>query len=246
MFCHAPWPNGFAEGSRSYTNLPHALDRWLDVLPDFRNRIQNAHVMDFGCGEGFQMVAMAEAGAASVLGVEIELCDCQVAAELIAASPAGAKMRIEHQVPPLYFADVITSQNSFEHFMEAEKILTIWKQCLSPNGQVLITFAPPWYSPWGAHMAYFCRLPWVHLFFSEEVVMHVRRNYRDDGASTYSEAQLSQMSLSRFERLVRNSGFALVQARYDCSWGLDFLRGLPLLRELFVNRVTAVLKHPAL
>jgi hypothetical protein len=50
------------------------------------------------------------------------------------------------------------------------------------------------------------------------------------------------MSLARFERIVRRSGLERVESRYECSWGLHFMRNVPVLRELFVNRVTAVLK----
>lgn len=243
LFCHEPWPEGLFQSTREYTNLARAMDRWLEVLPDIRERIQGARVIDFGCGGGFQAVAMAESGAASVLGVEIAPKAYQFAKQSAAASSASDKIQIVEKTPANYHADVITSQNSFEHFVDAPEILKEWKACLAEDGQVLVTFAPPWYSPWGAHMAYFCRLPWVQLFFPERVIMEVRSRYRSDGASTYREGGLARMSLSRFERLVQESGFKIVHSSYECSWGLNFLRKVPVLRELFVNRVTAVLKH---
>jgi SAM-dependent methyltransferase len=242
MFCHEPWEGGFFESSAAVHNLPRAFDRWLEVLPDFRTRIRGARVIDFGCGKGFQAVAMAQHGAVSVLAVEILPGDLQATRELAAASPVADKIRIVERIPQGYTADLITSQNSFEHFIDAESILQELKQALAPHGQILITFAPPWFSPWGAHMAYFCGLPWCHLLFPEKVIIDLRSRYRDDGARTYEDAGLARMSLAKFERVVRNSGLRFVDFRYECVWGLDFLNNIWGLRELLVNRATAVLE----
>ncbi len=242
MFCHEPWSEGLAQSTLGYSSLSTAFARWLEVLPDFRARIQGARVIEFGCGKGFQAVQMALSGAIIVLAVEIDPKALRATAELAAASPAVDKIRIVERIPPDFRADLITSQNTFEHLLDAEQVLQEWKRSLAPEGQILITFAPPWYAPWGAHMAYFCGLPWVHLIFPEQVIMKVRSRFRKDGARTYEEAGLARMSLARFEKVVRYSGFQIVDCRYDCSWGLHFLSNVPLVRELFVNRVTAVLK----
>lgn len=241
-FCHQPWPHGQAPSTESYAGLEKALERWLEVLPDLPARIQGARVIDFGCGGGYQAVQMAERGAGFVVALDIEPERLKIATEAAASSPASDRLLVADRVPQGFRADVITSQNSFEHFLDADQILDQWKTMLAPDGQVLITFAPPWYSPWGAHMAYFCILPWVHLMFPESVILRVRNRFRSDGVRSYEEAGLARMSLARFERLVRHAGFRIVEKRYDCSWRLDFLRHVPLVRELFVNRVTAVLK----
>jgi SAM-dependent methyltransferase len=242
LFCHEPWPDGQAPSTEAYAGLEKALVRWMEVMPDLLMRIQGARVIDFGCGGGEQAVQMAQRGAAFVVALDIDPERLKYAVNVAAANPAAARILVTDRVPPDFHADVITSQNSFEHFLDAEQILDKWKGLLVPGGKALVTFAPPWYSAWGAHMAYFCSLPWVHLVFPEKVILNVRSRFRSDGAHSYEEAGLARMSLAKFERLVRNSGFRIVESRYDCSWGLNFLRSVPLVRELFVNRVTAVLK----
>lgn len=39
---------------------------------------------------------------------------------------------------------------------------------------LLITFGCPWLSPYGSHMHFFTKMPWINVFFSETTVMRVR------------------------------------------------------------------------
>src|SRR5437870_536463 len=59
--------------------------RW--AFPAFDELIRGSHVLDFGCGHGWQAVAMVRAGAASVLGVDSNLATLDTARALAAAHP---------------------------------------------------------------------------------------------------------------------------------------------------------------
>jgi SAM-dependent methyltransferase len=102
-------------------------------------------------------------------------------ATVICARPAS---RYEREIPGALKADVIVSQNSFEHFLDAGGILGQIRSALAPDGRLFITFAPPLYAPWGAHIAFYCRLPWVRLLFPESTVMEVRALFRPDNVRT--------------------------------------------------------------
>ena len=222
------------------------LERLEAVFPKFSEQVHGLRVVEFGCGGGYQVVAMARAGAAQVMGVEIEPHALAHSERLAEAEPGEVKARIQigDAIPDGYQADIITSQNSFEHFVEPEFILSMWRKALVPGGRAFVTFSPPWYSPWGGHMFHFCRLPWVQVLFPENVVMAVRSRYRDDGVTTYRDVGLAQMSLAKFERVSQASGFQIIYQHYECSWGLHVLRHIPVIRELFVNRVSAILQQP--
>jgi len=114
---------------------------------------------------------------------------------------------------------------------------------LHPAGRLLITFGPPWYAPYGSHMQYFTKVPWVNLLFNEKTVMSVRANFRRDGAKKYEEvdAGLAKMSVGRFERMVSQCGMKVHYKKYECVKGLNFLGRLPGLRELFINHVNCAL-----
>src|SRR6266436_5388818 len=54
------------------TNLDNALDFLNKTLPDFNQRVRNKRVLDFGCGWGWQAVAiLKQCQAAHVVGVDI-------------------------------------------------------------------------------------------------------------------------------------------------------------------------------
>src|SRR6185295_9848751 len=96
---------------------------------------------------------------------------------------------------------------------------------------------------YGSHMQFFTRVPWVNLLFSERTVMNVRGRFRNDGAKRYQdvEAGLNQMSVSKFERILREQGLVPVYRKYECVKGMNVLAHAPLLRELLINHVTALL-----
>src|SRR5262249_39256747 len=148
-------------------------------------------VLDFGCGLGFQTLACARAGATRAVGVESNERSLAASNEALAREPELRELvQFRPAIPPGFRADLIISQNSFEHFLEPEKVLAEWRAALAPGGRVLIGFGPPWYAPWGAHMQFFCRLPWVQVLFPERAVLQARTLYRESSPSTYREAGL--------------------------------------------------------
>ncbi len=48
---------------------------------------------------------------------------------------------------------------------------------LNHDGKMLITFGPPSYAPYGSHMRFFSKIPWLNIWFSEKTVMAVQRAY---------------------------------------------------------------------
>lgn len=209
------------------------------AFPGFVSAIAGKNVLDFGCAEGEQSRAMIAAGARSVHGLDINSPAVRVA---IARSAGIAGISFSDQMPANASYDVILSQNSFEHFVHAEAILKQMYEALAPDGRVYVTFGPMWFSPWGAHVEFFCRLPWVHLFFSEKTIVRVRSLYRSDGASNYEQMGLAQMSLRKFNRLVSDSHLSIEYARLDCVKGLNFFRHTPL-RELFTSQLSCILRR---
>ena len=212
------------------------------LFPQLAERIRDKAVIDFGCGHGGQAMALARLGAGKVIGTELEP-RATATARLVAETGMSDRVTIVSELPDGVEADAIISQNSFEHFVDADRILAAMRNHLAPDGQIYLTFSPPWLSPWGAHMSHFCYLPWVNLVFSEKTILQVARLFRPaQQMFSYRDANLAEMTLQKFETLVSESGLRLEWRRYDCSFGLQRLARTPL-REYFVNRVSCILSH---
>jgi SAM-dependent methyltransferase len=230
-------------------SIENALSLLQRVYNDFESQIEGKSVCDYGCGVGYQSVALAHAAkAGKVLGIDTNPKWIKEARKLSKDFQDGQHARtieftenIEKAHKGSY--DVVISQNSMEHFPYPAGTLKQMKLLLKPEGRLFITFGPPWYAPYGAHMQFFTNLPWVHLFFPERVIMKVRSRYRSDGAERYEEVEsgLNKMSVAKFERIIEESGMKIVFKNYECIRGLNFLSKIPLLRELFINHVTVAL-----
>ncbi len=227
-----------------------ALDSLRTHFPDLDALVRGRRVLDFGCGSGAQAAALVRAGAAEVVGVDINESTLEHARRRAEENGIGPdRLRFVTRLPPELAGtfDAVISQDAMEHFADPEATLREMRAVLRPGGCVLLSFGPPWLAPSGSHMHFFTRVPWVNLFFSERTVMAVRSRFRFDGAKRYEEVEsgLNRMTVRRFEGIVARSGLRAERLRYRCVRGLDALAALPLARELFINNVSCVLARPS-
>lgn len=223
-------------------SLGDALTILEGSFPEFDDLVRGKRVLDFGCGFGFQAVAMAKHFNASVVAVESNLETLEKAKAVVSAEGLRAS---QLQLLPSVNADlmgrfdIIISQNSFEHFDDPGKVLMMMRELLCDTGKILITFGPPWFAPYGSHMHFFCRVPWINLLFPDEAVHKVRSYYRDDQSRPYEG--LNRMTIRKFESLIQGCGMKAEVCEYWCVKRWDFLSKVPVVRELFVNQVNVVL-----
>ncbi len=229
----------------SYT-LDNALDFAKKMFPDFPERIKGKTVLDFGCGPGWQVVAMKQAGAAAVDGVDIN-DDWLDHGRSLAAS-AGVTGVTFAKTPPQRQYDVVMSLGSMEHFGNPEQIFRT--MCSLSRGELLISFCEPWYSPYGTHLSGTTKLPWLNLLFSEKTLMNVRNLYPDgaDGATRFEEIRggLNKMTVKRFHRIVHSApDMRVAEFRLTSVKRLPLVTQVPLLRELMTSACTCILQRPS-
>lgn len=218
-------------------------------FPHFSTLVHGKRVVDFGCGIGRQSVALALEEGCRVCGIDTN-AERVVRARRLASQRGiddGRVVFVEHPTPEMLGSfDVVISQNAMEHFPDPAGVLNEMKSLIRPDGKIVITFGPPWLSPHGSHMHFFCKVPWVNLLFSEKTVMSVRTLYRSDGAKRYEEVEsgLNRMTLRRFERIVRQSGLRVEYRKHRCILRQNWTAAIPWLRELVVNHVNCVLALP--
>ena len=139
--------------------------------------------------------------------------------------------------------DIVISKDSFEHFRNPSMILNKMYRLINGSGKLLITFGPPWLAPYGSHMHYFCKVPWINVLFSEEAVMKVRGRFRSDGAIKYEDVEsgLNKMTIAKFEHIIKSGNLKIEYKNYKCVKGINLLSKVPYLREYFINHVSVIL-----
>lgn len=233
-----------AEGPQGAAKLERFLGR--EVWWEFAGR----RVLDFGCGHGAEAIAAAQHGAECVYGIDIQ--EHRLEAARRATEDAGvadrcvflnAARQIDDIAELEGTIDCAYSIDSFEHYGRPDLILQRFHDLLAPGGRLLISFGPPWMNPYGCHMRYFCRWPWIHLLFREETIMAVRALYRDDGARRFEDVEggLNRMTLARFLDFVDRSPLELEMFR-PVPLSTRFVNGgsvwHPLLTNVLLRELT--------
>ena len=172
---------------------------------NFFETIKGKTVIDFGCGRGNQSIAMAQKGAAKVIGIDIQERLLELGRKR--AMQLGVSGRCVFTTSNSELADVIISKDAFEHFSDPAEILQIMASLLKPQGYVSAAFGPTWLHPYGGHL--FSIFPWSHLIFTEKSQIRWRSDFKSDGATRFSEVDggLNQLTIARFERIVADSPF---------------------------------------
>ena len=246
-----PGSNEYAGATSNYT-VENALDFPRKTIPDFLDQIKDKVILDYGCGPGYQAVAMAQRGAKAVVGIDINQKWLESARAL--AKQNQCEDRVSFWEAEQFLADSSNREKfditlccgSFEHFADSAKELANMKSMTRPGGKILITFAEPWLSPHGSHMDNFSRLPYINIFFSEKTVMAVRSRFKDDGAKKYGEilSGLNKMTLAKYERIIRGSGLTVEHQNFFATKNLPVVKKIPFLREFLVSAVTCILVKP--
>ena len=189
---------------------------------EFLAGLKGRTVLDFGCGEGSEVIEMAAAGARLVMGLENRESMLEIARRR--AADAGLSTRCRFTAVCEEPVDVVVSLDCFEHFAEPEAMLGMMYDLLKPGGVLFASWGPPWFHPNGSHLIELP--PWTHVFFTERAVMEWRSHMRDDGARRYADGGcgLNQMTIAAFEKMVKRSRFRI-----------EYLRTPPIRRLRFLH-----------
>ncbi len=181
----------------------------LEVLfgPGIWNQIRDKFVVDFGCGEGHEVVELAGRGARRVVGIDNYPPWFASATERVRNHGLSETCSIvETWSGRPAAADLVICLDSFEHFERPKDILELMATMLKPSGSVLVAFGPTWYHPYGGHL--FSVFPYAHLLFSERALVKWRGTLPGkEPKQSFLDAGLNKMTVKRFERLVRESPF---------------------------------------
>jgi len=213
---------------------------------------KNQVVLDFGCGEGGYVLALAQKGAGSVVGLDINDSFDNAKNEATRLDLAQVTfVQGSSKILSDETFDVVISHDSFEHFEDPGFILKEMVRVTKPGGLILIKFGPPWKNPWGRHMSGTIRKdrPWIHLLVPEKVIMHVHSVYHNEETIKEKFAELggglNKMTLRHFKQLiVEQSDVHLLDYQTTPVIKSEVVR-LSIIEEFFVSSVKAIIQKNA-
>ncbi len=237
----------YAQWRRDETR--HFLAKFAPI--DFRGKT----VLDFGCSHGGSVVYYAEQGAGKVIGVDVAESQLRLAQAYLQHANADGHLPVEvrmgsHDRTPVDDAsiDLLMCWDVFEHIMNPEQVLREWCRMLKPDGRAYVSFGPLWYHPHGVHLWEIFPAPWTHVLFPERTVVaarhYLKRDDLDPAVIThYRDLGFNQMTVRRFQKLLRRSGLVAEMLHMCPVMGLRPLVWLPGVRELFVTEVHCILRR---
>lgn len=270
LFPEIPHPfNMRAKGTKSYPEWE--FERGADTLKSYMSAecakdesliVSGLKILDIGAGAAGKSVYYLTRGASHVTAVDI-LPDYKSEAEAF-ANRLGVGEKFTYAVgdaAKLPFDDAsfdaVIMNDAFEHVKEPEKVLCEVERVLCNKGRVYINF-PPYNHPYGAHLSDTIRIPWVHLFFSEDILISAykisvkglpdgdeRVKFRisqDNGGNEYF-SYINKMTLKRFEDIRKKC--KLKQLYYNeipLRPYLSLLARNNLTREAFVKCAVCILE----
>lgn len=238
--------NYFRKGFDASALYFHRLGKKVDFV--------GKKVLDVGCGYGSTCVYMALHGAQRVVGIDIVEEHIAFANTKLYSEYSDISHKVEFKIAtdPKQLAgekfDVIISKDSFEHIENPGKYIMDLQEYVADNGIIAIGFGPLWKSPYGGHMGFMTRLPWVHLIFPEEVIMKERKRFRpDENAEKFEQTKggLNQMTLRRFKDIMKNSNLEPLYLQTNVhdrklTRLFNVLSHLPFCREYFTFNLYSI------
>lgn len=176
-----------AEPARHYEYVVHDeahyardFDRHLnDSSADFWRRyggqpdVRGKRVLDFGSATGGMIHRLMQAGAASAVGIDLDVGSSDYARKRL-ADEWGDRVTIlceDVRTVDVAPADLIVSQNTMEHISPLQDILDAVVRLCKPGGEMYFGYAPLWHSPFGHHHNPRTNLPWLHLLRGDQIVL---------------------------------------------------------------------------
>jgi len=221
---------------------------------DERPSLRGKRVLDVGCGHGSLCVDTAKAGAAQVVGLDLN-------AERIDFATANVQQNYPELLSTLSFQqinlkdypveafDYILSKDSFEHILDLPGMLAEMGKRLTPGGRIYAGFGPLYNSPFGDHDMTYSRIPWAHVFLGKKrFAERVDRRWTHEVNSIY-DLGLNGLSFADYRRIFQESGLNIVYFETNCSTKtiskvFSILRRVPPLTEYFTHNIYCILERP--
>ena len=153
--------------------------------------------------------------------------------------------------------DTIIMNDFMEHVSDPARTLKEALRLIRPTGAIYINF-PPYYHPTGAHLSDVINMPWVHLFFTENMLVKAYKELvkglpdekerlelrlsRDENGREYF-GYINKMTLKKFKKILARLDIRPVYYREVPlrSW-MAPLAKIPGIKEMFVKMGVCIIQ----
>jgi 2-polyprenyl-3-methyl-5-hydroxy-6-metoxy-1,4-benzoquinol methylase len=196
-------------------------------------QLTGKRVLDVGCGHGSLCVEAAQAGAALVIGVDLDAERIDFASRHLAAERPELTSRVEFRCCALqdileHDFDVILSKDAMEHIINLDAVIAAMSERLTPGGRLYVGFGPLYNGPYGDHRRTRLLLPWAHTLVPEHLIVKYLHLLGRTEINSIHDLGLNALALRDYQRLVAASGLNIIQFGVNVS-------NNPLLRLFFAD-----------
>lgn len=192
----------------------------LPFLSSHMDVSQPLDVLEIGCGEAGVLKAFTDRGH-HAFGIELEESRTELARKFMAAELESGKVAflnkdiydvdVEQDIGRRF--DLVILKDVIEHIPDQERFIPQLHKFLKPGGRVFFAF-PPWYMPYGGHQQvlhgkFASKTPWYHLLPGITYKWALKLfGVNESGIRTMYEIKSTGISIERFLRICRKSGFS--------------------------------------
>ena len=225
--------------------------------------LKDARICEIGCGESGVLAALAEEGAAEVVGIDIRDLAIESSEKIFDAIGIKGEFAIHNiitQPPPEKWQnhfDIVLLRDVIEHLEQTELSLRHVMDFMKPGGWLYVVF-PPYYSPFGAHQHLLgnkmSKLPFIQLL-PDALFTKAYKNARlQIDVEEVSMLRGIRLTISKIRGAIKNALLELVDEQlyfirpvFKLKFGLppikaNFLKRIPIARELAALEASYLLR----
>jgi SAM-dependent methyltransferase len=209
------------EYARAYFDEQRASNeefwRRFGGAPQWRGR----RVLEVGSGHGALSLEIARAGAAQVLGVDLDEFRIQFATHILAERYPELQTNVSFRavdatsLPLDKPFDVIVSKDTFEHVADLTSLLKGLGRLLASGGIIYAGFSPLYYSPFGDHGRTGLRVPWAHAILPRRAVLTAATRRQGQEVRSLLDIGLNGYTPDQFRAAFDSSGLRVVDLAYN-------------------------------
>lgn len=207
----------------------------------------DARVLIIGCGHGIEIEWFARR-CASVIAVDVNQGAVERATELSTGRHNVTCSLADGRTLPFGDDefDLVFMHNVCEHIIHVKECFAEYFRVIKSGKFLINSFAPLFYSPYGAHLQDALKMPWGHLIFGPRATVNVRnRYYSGHGkAANWAEMGLNRITESRYRKMIEDAGFRHELYVIKTSKNLPLVSHIPFLRNLFIFGIKNILVKP--